>query len=201
MEKMKIGIDIDGVIANFIKKFLEFYNRKTGNSFSTENWVTYNFWDFMSITKEEGKKLMEEFYSLEDFDEIPLIEGSKEAIPELAKQNQIYIITARPLRWGEKTKKFFDKHFPGKQINLIHSRDENDKTIYKREICKNLGVTILIEDHADIALQCAERGVRVFLFDCLYNQKVFHENIVRVKTWKEILEKINELNNLEVKNG
>src|SRR3989344_6919744 len=132
--KMKIGIDIDGVIADFVKKFLDFYNKKTGNNLSVKDWITYNFWDFIPMAKEEGKKLMDEFYSLEDFDEIPLIEGSKEVIHELAKQNQIYIITARPLRWGEKTKKFFNRHFPGKQISLIHSRDENDRTIYKREI-------------------------------------------------------------------
>lgn len=193
---MKIGIDIDGVIADFVKKFLEFYNKKTGNNFSTENWVTYNFWDFIPITKEEGKKLMDEFYSLEDFDEIPLIEGSKEAIHELSKQNQIYIITARPLRWGEKTKKFFDKHFSGKQINLIHSRDKEDKTVYKREICNNWGINLLIEDCGDIALQCAERGIQVFLLNSLYNQNISHKNITRVKNWNEILEKINKLNKI-----
>ena len=194
---MKIGIDIDGVVADFFRKFLEFYNKKTGNNVSIENWVTYNFWDFLPISKEEGKKLMDEFYLVEDFDKISLIEGSKEAIHNLAKQNQIYIITASPLRWGEKTKRFFDKHFPGKKISLIHSRDENDKTIYKKEICKNLGISILIEDCGYIALQCAEIGVTVFLLDRPYNKNIEHENIIRVKNWNEILEKIKELNKIQ----
>ena len=192
--KLKIGIDIDGVIADYVKKFLEFYNKKTRSNFTSKDWVTYNFWDFIPMTKEEGKVLMDEFYSLEDFDEIPLIEGSKEAIDRLAKQNQIYIITARPLRWNEKTNNFFKRHFPGKQIELIHSRDKEDNTIYKREICESHGIRILVEDHGSIALQCAERGVLVFLLNLPYNKGVSHEKIVRVNNWNEIVEKINEMN-------
>lgn len=194
---MKIGIDIDGVVADFFKKFLEFYNKKTGNNILIENWVTYNFWDFLPITKEEGWELMNEFYLLDDFDEMPLIEGAKEAILQLSKENEVYIITARPLKWGEKTKRFFDKHFPGEKIKLIYCRDDKDKVIYKREICNNLGINILIEDYRDIALQCAEIGVRVILLDSLYNKNIRHENVIRAKNWNEILEKINELNNQE----
>lgn len=195
---MNLAIDIDGVVADYFSKFLEFYNKKTGKNLSVSDWKTYNFWDSLPVSKEEGKKLMEEFYLRADFDEIQLIEGAKEAIIELAKQNQIYVITARPLRWGEKTKKFFDKHFSGLPLHLVHSRDENDKTIYKREICRDLNINILIEDYGDIALQCAEIGVRVFLLDYLYNQNVKHENIIRVKNWDEILDKIKKLNDVEV---
>jgi len=197
---MKIGIDIDGVVADYFKKFLEFYNKKTGNNILIENWVTYNFWDFLPITKEEGWELMNEFYLLDDFDEMPLIEGAKEAILQLSKENEVYIITARPLKWEEKTKRFFDKHFPGEKIKLIHCRDDKDKVIYKREICNNLGINILIEDYRDIALQCAEIGVRVILLDSLYNKNIQHENVIRAKNWNEILEKINELNKIKLKN-
>ncbi|MEK6936128.1 MAG: hypothetical protein AABW67_05025 [Nanoarchaeota archaeon] len=200
---MKIGIDIDGVILDFASKFLEYYNKKHRKNISIENWITYNFWDFISISEEEGKKLMEDFYFLDSFNEIPFIEGSKEAIHKLAKQNKIYIITARPLRWGEKTKNFFDKHFLETDIQLIHSRDEKDKTIYKREICIKLGVSILIEDNGNIAIQCADSGIKVLLLNNPWNQGIEHKNINRIKNWNEILNKIQEidkLNNQEMKN-
>lgn len=194
---MKIGIDIDGVVADFFQKFLEFYNKKTKSDIPIESWITYNFWDFLPISKEEGWGLMHEFYLLDDFDEIPLIEGAKEAILQLSKENEVYIITARPFKWEEKTKRFFDKHFSGNKIKLIHCRDDKDNTIYKREICNNLGINILIEDCGDIALQCAETGVKVILLNSLYNKNINHENIIRANNWKGILDKINELNNIE----
>ncbi|MFA7707394.1 MAG: NUDIX domain-containing protein [Candidatus Pacearchaeota archaeon] len=198
-KNLKIGIDIDGVVADFSRKFIEFYNRKTGNQVSMKDWVTYNFWDFLPISKEEGKALMDEFYLLSDFDEISLIEGAKEGIFWLSKESEIYIITARPLKWAEKTKSFFDKHFFGKKINLIHSRDNKDKTIYKREICRNLGISILIEDYGDIALQCADIGVKVILLDYPYNQGARHKNIFRVNNWEEVLEEIEEIKKLPEK--
>ncbi len=189
---MKIGVDIDGVVADSSKKFLEFYNKKTNSKLLIKDWVTYNFWDFVSMPKEEGKKLLEEFYSLNDFDEIPLIEGSREAIIKLSKSNEVYIITARPLQWRDKTKKFLDKYFCGEEISLIHSRDNTDKAIYKREICNNLKIDVLIEDHGDIALQCAEIGVKVFLLDHPYNKNCEHKNITRVNSWDEILRRLGE---------
>ena len=56
---MKIGIDIDGVILDFASKFLEYYNKKHKKNISIEDWITYNFWDLVSMSEEEGKKFEE----------------------------------------------------------------------------------------------------------------------------------------------
>ena len=51
-------------------------------------------------------------------------------------------------------------------------------------------VELIIEDSLETAEECASSGLRVLLFDCPWNQNSnLPEGIMRVKSWKEIVEK------------
>ena len=53
----------------------------------------------------------------------------------------------------------------------------------------------MIDDKPEVALHLAENGIKVLLFDTRYNQKIEHDNVVRVYNWIDIYEKIKELSN------
>lgn len=55
-EKMKIGVDLDEVIVEFVRAFLDFYNQKFDTNYFFEQWRTYNFWEVLERLK---KKLLE----------------------------------------------------------------------------------------------------------------------------------------------
>ncbi len=188
---MKIGIDLDDVIVDFTREFLKFYNQKFKKNILYKDWKVFDLWELEPISKEESIKLINEFYKSEFFDEIDLIDGAKEAICGLMEKHEVSVITARPLRWGEKTRSFFEKQFPKEKVNLHHSRSPDDFKIDKAGICKNLKIELIIDDRENHALDCAEKGVKVLLLDKPWNQGVKHENIIRVKNWNEILEKLN----------
>jgi len=190
---MKIGIDIDGVIADFVGGFLDFSNKKFGYNHSMEDWKTYDLWDFLPFSKEEGKRLMEEFYEEGWIDDLNLIEGSKEAIINLLAENEIKLITARPLRWKKGTEVFINKHFSEFSIEVLHARAPDDSWINKSTICNEKEIEIMIEDNGKYALDCAENGIRVILLNTPYNQEEIHENIIRADNWDNILEKIKEI--------
>jgi hypothetical protein len=38
---LRVGFDIDGVLANFVTGFLDLVNRETGSSFVEADWTTY----------------------------------------------------------------------------------------------------------------------------------------------------------------
>src|SRR3989339_709596 len=97
--KLKIGIDIDDVIINFIKPFLKFYNEKFKDN--------KNFSDCIKITKEKEFILIEEF-NCKKFHELELIEEFKNKINFLFKNYEVFFITARPLSIKEKTERFFE---------------------------------------------------------------------------------------------
>lgn len=191
-EKMKIGVDLDEVIVEFVRAFLDFYNQKFDTNYFFEQWRTYNFWEVFGKTKEETVRVVDEFYNSKLFDEMKLIDGSKESIEKLAEKNQLSIVTSRPLRFREKTEKFSKKYFSTIPIKIFYSNSTSEgHDSGKARVCKREGIEIFIEDDLECAVKCAEAGVRVFLLSKPWNRGKL-DGIIRVYNWKEILKKIGE---------
>jgi uncharacterized protein len=187
---MKIGIDMDEVIANQMQKLCEFYNLKKGKLYSEKDFHTYNWWEVWGISREEAENIDKEFKNSELFNKIEPVEGAIDTITLLSKTNKLFIITSRPEKITEKTKEWVLRYLGG-NIDIIHSGDFWGKKKSKLEICRELGVELMIEDHIKYSKECAENGVKVILIDKPWNKDLNHDNITRVKSWKEILEVIN----------
>jgi len=192
---MKIGIDIDEVVAEFMPKFLEFYNNKFNKKYKKEDIFVYNLWEVFGGTKEDTIKLVDDFYDTKGYDEIELLENAGEIIKELSNKHEIFFITSRTLRFQQKTERFFDRHFPEMNFHLIYTSDLHDGNGKKKsEICKDIGIKAHVDDNKDYALEIAESGVKVLLLDKPWNQNhKEHKNIIKVKNWKEIAEIIKEI--------
>jgi len=189
-EKLKIGIDIDEVVVEFFKKYLELFNKKFEKNLTFENIVKFNIWNLTDVSREDALKLIEDFYNSEDFFELDLIEGVKDALIKLHKNYEIHFITSRPESVKEKTNLFLKSLFEDIYFNLHFSEGVFGEFKTKAQICKELGIKILIEDRRKYAFECAQNGIKVLLLDKPWNQNCEHENIIRVKNWKEILEKV-----------
>ncbi|MEK6900611.1 MAG: hypothetical protein AABX05_05795 [Nanoarchaeota archaeon] len=192
---MKIGIDIDEVLAKQLEKLVQFYHLKTGKLIPVENFHTYYWPDVWGVTLEEGLRIDQEFKQSEYFDSIEPLENATEAVNHLKKGNQLFIITARPIFFKEKTEKWLKKYLHGIPFKLIHSGDFHitNKTKNKGEICEELSIDIMIEDQDKYALQCAEKGIKVILLNKPWNKQAEHHNIIRVNNWIEILKEIDKI--------
>jgi len=61
-------------------------------------------------------------------------------------------------------------------------------------LCKERGIKIMIDDNKLFANELAEKGVKVFLLDKPWNKNYDkHKNIIKVKDWKEVIKKIQEV--------
>lgn len=187
---MKIGLDLDDVIVEFSKGYLDFYNLKNRTNLEYKNWTRYNFSDSFGKSKAEANEVMEEFYHSPFFDNLKLSEDSRDSIELLARNNRLFIITARPLRYKEKTEKFTGKYFPDILIKIFYS-DEMSKEhcIGKAGLCKREGIDIFIDDSLECALSCSKEGTKTFLLNKPWNQGECN-GIIRVKNWQEILANI-----------
>ena len=190
---MKIGVDIDEVVVEFFKKYLKLFNKRFGKNLIFEDIVKYEIWDLTDVSQEETLRVLDEFGSSESFFRIQLVKGAKEVLDEFFKSHEIFFITSRPEKAKEQTWKFFEERFQNSPFKIIFSGDMFGGNKTKFEICKELGIPILIEDRRKYALDCAQNGIRVLLMDKPWNQNCEHENLVRVKSWKEIMEKIGEM--------
>jgi uncharacterized HAD superfamily protein len=193
---MKVGIDIDEVVVEFVRHFLKIHKDKTGEDFDYNSVNSYNLWEPLNISKE---KAFSYFYAFEEYgfhDNPNFIQFSKEAINEISSKMEIFFLTARSNKLKAKTKNFLIKTFKNKEINIFHSGDSfKNGNKSKAELCNEIGISLLIEDQKDIAENCANNGIKVLLFDKPWNKEIEHKNIIKVSGWKEALKKINEIEN------
>lgn len=193
---MKIALDLDEVTVDFLDHFLIFYHKKTGNLFEKKNITSYDWWSHLSMTKDELTNLINEFH-LNHGDEIPAVNNAIASINKLIDNHEITIITSRPVIFKERTESWIEKHLGNIPLDVYFSSDfaqhigKVGKT--KSELCKDLGVSIILEDSGEYALDCAKNGTKAILFDKPWNENFEHKNIIRVNNWVEALGAINNL--------
>lgn len=199
--KLKIGIDIDDVIAEFRKGFLDYYKRQ-GHDF--DFWKAYSAYSVKEFFTDWDKvdKDIDDFHYLPELERLDLVEGSSEIVNSLIEQHEIVFITSRPREHKDATKRFIEKYFP-EDLKIIHS-EEMDKSINndngpvtKGDICEEESVDVMIEDNPRYAKDCAERGIFVFVLEKPWNEEYGFENytnIEKIRHWNEVLEKLNKRN-------
>lgn len=191
---MRIGIDIDGVIADFVPSFLEFYNEKHGINIKVKDILHYDIHIAMGIDEKQLWKLMGEYWKTRYFNNIKPIKNSKKIINILKQDHELFIVTARIPPLFEYTEKWLKQYFSNCFTEIFYTGDFNQKGELKSDVCKKHKIDILVEDSLKISNQCAEQGIKVLLFDQSWNQiKKLHENITRVEDWKETLAIIEKL--------
>ena len=62
-EKPKIGVDIDEVVVEFFRRYLELFNERFEKNLSFNNITQYHIWDLTDVSKKDSLKLAEEFYN------------------------------------------------------------------------------------------------------------------------------------------
>lgn len=194
-QKLKIGIDIDNVVSDSYKAFLEKFNTVFGTKIIYEK-----IDDFYYLEKSSGVDFSEtrEFINRLIIDETfqMTISPVTDAVSSIKKFHQkghsIYFITARPKTALNHTKKWLAKHgLAGKNFILDlfegtrhHLANLSQTISYKKRIVKEKGIDVLIEDSLEIS---EVMDIPVILIDRPWNRGVTGKrNLFRVKTWKEI---------------
>jgi hypothetical protein len=110
---MRLGIDLDGVVANFTKGWMWFYNREFGAELSVEDSRRWNdlvdlthfadideFWQWSSDL--DGRSV---FWHLEPFP------GAVEALDGLAEEgHEIVVVTTKPAFAVDDTHEWIERH-------------------------------------------------------------------------------------------
>ena len=108
---MKIGIDIDEVLAKFIEGVNVFYNRIHKTTFSFADYKFYDLEKTWGGSKERAIKIISDFYKSLDFENILPVEGSREAIQNLSANHKLIALTSRPLFTKNATEKWIKRNY------------------------------------------------------------------------------------------
>lgn len=188
-----IAVDIDEVLADFLSYFVYFHNLMYKTSANKNDMKKYYLHEVFNVDRDEMSIRYLEFKALHLLERLEPVKGAKEGIKALIKKGfEPHLVTARPQVIEQETKKWLEIHFKSFDFPIHFTHTTSGKPARKKsEICKQIGAEILIDDHIDNALDCAGSGIKVYLMDAPWNQlEDLPGSIVRVKSWKEIIELI-----------
>lgn len=194
---MNIGIDIDDTIAKtseetdiYAKEYTEKVLKRKFEFKKIEildpMWARHLY----GWSDEEDKNFWNLYYE-KVMENVKPKDDAIEIINELSKENNIIIITARWDRESgiisEITKKWIEKYNINYHKLFIGHLD-------KRNIVKENNIELFIDDSFKTCKQISEIGVRTFIMDSRINKEMKDDKLERVFSWKEIANKIKEVN-------
>lgn len=187
---MKIGVDLDDVVFEFAKPFLDFCGERYDKFFEFEDIKSYYFSEILNLPLETVLGLIKEMIAEGFGINQPACEYAEESILQLSKNHEIIFITSRIFREG--TEERLKKSFPNMDFKLIYSSNHYSgmEGVTKAEICSNEGIDFMIEDSPEYASQIANEGIRVFLLNKPWNEGLEHEKVIRADNWKEVINHI-----------
>ncbi|MEW6697783.1 MAG: 5' nucleotidase, NT5C type [Bacillota bacterium] len=185
---MKIGIDLDGTIADNLEILVETFNHHCGKALKGDEIYQYSICKVYDICEDEFIAVMDQKEE-EIIKNSPVIPYARENICRLVKDGwQVHIITARNPRYSTVTEKWLRQQgIPYSGLHLLNSH-------HKVEICRDLKVELMIEDNVHNAYQLADGGIPVILYEAPHNRHWPWQGI-RCTSWHDIYASIQKAAN------
>ncbi len=191
---MQIGIDLDDVLGDTNRTLNAYHNNIYGTSFTREHYLSYKYWDIWGGTREDAIRKFDHFAEQGIFEAIPPIEGALYGMKRLKdiSQGTAHVITGRSESSRNSTEQWLTHHFPG-EITSLHFTNvfpvNGEVTRRKGDLCRELGITLMIDDSLEFAQTCTENGIAVIIFDAPWNKSAdLPPNTYRALGWHEIVD-------------
>ena len=184
-ERMKIGIDFDGVLFDSERMFQEhavvYANKHNlGGAIRPNELRAQKRYDWpaadMAVFIAESTPFIENNASV--------MPNAKRVLKELSKNHELVAIT------GRKTPESIERTNQRlKAENIVF-----DKVIYaaddKLEVCRNLGIELMIEDYYDEVERLSSNGIECFYYNEFTSKSFQRDNVFEVHNWAEIREEL-----------
>lgn len=176
----RIGIDIDGVIADSQPVIISKLNQHFGKNYTLEDFINFRPRKMFGINRKQVNDFIMS-RELEIIEEAVPYPGSVKALGKLDGCLEIHLISARSPRYAAQTEAWLKKYrIPYRGLRLLGQHD-------KRSSCLDLCVDLFIEDNKKNAVQVSSCGIPVLLMDATYNRGKLPEMVTRVFGWDQII--------------
>lgn len=197
---MIIGVDLDDVLGDFSTSFINYHNRLYGTDWKREAMKSYYFHEHTDIEEDVVLSRIFDFYETEDFMRISPVEGARESLERISKDNKLIVMTGRSDAISDKTEKWIDKNYPKIFSEIcftnIFLKENNSSKKSKSFYCHERNVGVIIDDYLEVAEDCAENNIRTLLYTAPWNKDAkTNEMLIRVDSWRDILDKVKVLTN------
>lgn len=183
-----VGVDIDGVLADYPKSFLDFINEELGTNYTMDMVDSYDIPRCLGMTTEQGVRLKDKYRQSGYKRFIPVCEGAREMLQWMRGQGyKIMLLTARP--YEEYKRIFADTLEWLERNNLPYDSiifDERKEERLLREFGKDR-IEFFIDDVAGNTNTISRLGVPCYLITRPYNvDNELAEGVTRIDTLEEV---------------
>jgi uncharacterized HAD superfamily protein len=186
---MKIAVDIDGVLLDFIVSFCEIFNKRHHTNFQKKDVTNWEFFQDWKILEEEAYEIF--YYIYDNKISVPLIdEEAPSFMKNLNKKHEVYVVSARTHQYRDQTLEKLRSHKVRQGIEFIDLVLVDHKPY---DLKLNLNYNLYVDDNPNLVEPIKLLPDKsLLLYDQPWNQKsVCDKNVVRVKNWKEVYDKLN----------
>ncbi|MBS4194696.1 hypothetical protein [Lederbergia citri] len=174
----RFGIDIDGTVT-CPTSLIPHINKEFKLNITLDDLTEYELTECLQVDKE---KFYQWFVKNEPlmYAESPLADGAKPVLSKWVHEHELFFISARSQTLFDVTTTWFHTNeIEYHHIELIGSHD-------KVGTAKKHNIDIFFEDKHDNAVDISEElNIPVILFDTPYNRRPSPENVIRVYSWAE----------------
>jgi|GEM_PF-3787186 len=200
MERLKIGLDLDGVIANSASVILNAICAKfrPGYSFAERRLGLDERVSDLGVKRAELLEYVAELQLEEGYHEkIKVVDGSLEGIGALSQKGfPIYILSHRPETVKSPKDLLYlsynwlcEKGFRNYITNLTLNPDHQDRDFKVRGAVEK-DIKIYVEDEEGEAVRFAEAGIKVVFFDPSGERLSLSKDIIVANSWPKIVSAI-----------
>ena len=176
---MKIGVDIDGVLANSLPLWVAELNKFFNKNKRIEDIHLYEIHKTYDITFDDLELFLDRKGRFLMREPAP-VAGSSYYLGRLKQLHEICIISARDKKYYHETHDWLKKNgLPYDDLLLLGSHE-------KKEFCLEKDLKVLVEDTLEIGIKVSSAGIPVLLMDAPYNRGALPELVYRKHSWEEI---------------
>lgn len=195
-EKIVVAVDVDEVLGNFVSALNRFIADRYSLNHSVSEYHVYEFFKIWKCSRDEADFRVHEFFKTSYFKTgIHPIPGAQQALHKLSSFCNLSVVTSRQNAIKDHTIEWIENHYPGmfQEIHFGNHFALHGESRPKSDICRSLGAKVLIDDNPRYAIECAEIGIRVLLFDyensypwCKTDSINQHPLVTKVHNWEEV---------------
>lgn len=195
---MIVGLDIDGVVADFLSAFLRLLETRLGNGpIAAETIRSFNFKDHPFLSEEVVWKCMEEVsYAPEFWENLSslILPEDWSRLEELSRNSRLVFITHRYVRETysihEISCEWLRRH--GISHPAVYFTQEP-----KGRLVQDLGLSLFMDDRFENCQEIAENTkATVLMPHRSYNQNFAHPRVKRIRNFSELFSHIEKFGNM-----
>lgn len=182
MNKKRVLLDIDGVVAEFVVPMLSELTKITGKKYDKDDVTEWELAKALKLSKDEADKLKLALSMPGFCRSLPVIPGAVDGVRELMEHTEVYVCTS-PYdsdTWAREREAWLFEHFKISRSSIISTS--------AKHVCR---ADILIEDKEEMIhgwLEEYPTGFGLLFSQPWNNSYTYRKDVIRVTDWSNIID-------------